>query len=141
MSDTPQAGVLPIAPSVKGVLTFFYYENLRAAVEFYQRIVGLSIVEDFGWCCILELQPRCYIGLIDAVSGSQRPIPGPNKGVVISIETANLDACLAQAIRLGATPASTAIEAGCRGRTREFRITDPGGYTVEFFAWVTVTPQ
>lgn len=133
-SQLPPSLTAAFAP--KGVITFFYYEELAPAVEFYQRVVGLKKVEDLGWCAIMELQPRTYVGLVNADSGSQRPIAGPNKGAVLSIETANLEDCLELMKRAGAVAPSAALVPGCYGRTVEFKIVDPGGYTVEFFRWL-----
>lgn len=137
--DTPPIPSLA-STSIKGIITFFYYDNVAAAAEFYERAVGLKTAEDFGWCRILELQPRTFLGLMNATSGSQRPVAGTNKGVLLSIETADLDACLARLMRTGAAPLSTIVEPGCEGRTREFKIVDPGGYTVEFFRWLSPPP-
>lgn len=130
-----------IATSVKGVITLFSYDDLPSAIDFYQRVVGLRVAEDFGWCYLLELQPRTYLGLIDATSGSQHPVAGANKGVLVTIEMVDLDACLERAKRLGVVAPTTTLEFGCRGRTREFRIVDPGGYPVEFFSWVEPMPR
>jgi len=129
----------PLAAAVKGVITFLSYEDLPAAVSFYRELAGLRIAEDFGWCCLLELQPCTYLGLIDATAGSQRPVVGANKGVLVSLEVADLATCLERARRLGLVAADTRLVPGCRGRTREFRIVDPGGYSVEFFSWVPPT--
>jgi predicted enzyme related to lactoylglutathione lyase len=123
--------------AMKGAITFFYYHDLHAARDFYERVVGLQRVEDLGWCCLLQLQPRCYLGLVDASAGRQRPVPGRNKGALLSLETTDLEACLERLKHLGATPATTEIEPGCRGRTREFRIYDPEDYAIEFFTWLT----
>ena len=124
------------ALAVKGVVTFFYYEDQPSAVKFYQQVVGLRRVQDFGWCTILQLQPSTYLGLVNAVAGSQRPIAGANKGAILSIETADLDGCLAHMKRLGVVAADTILEPGCAGHAMEFKIRDPGGYTVEFFRWL-----
>lgn len=130
-----------LTTAVKGAITLLSYDDLPAAVSFYRELVGLRIAEDFGWCCLLELQPRSYLGLIDATAGSQRPVAGANKGVLVSLEVADLAACLERARRLGLVAADTHLVPGCRGRTREFRIVDPGGYPVEFFSWVTPMTQ
>lgn len=122
---------------MNGTITFFYYDDMRAALEFYERVVGLRQAADLGWCALLELQPRSFLGLVDAAVGSQHPIAGRNKGTLLSIEAADLEACLARFQRLGVTEASTKIVSGCRGLTREFRIHDPGDYPVEFFTWLT----
>lgn len=125
----------------QGAITFFYYQELAPAVEFYLQVVGLKMAEHLGWCAILELQPRTYVGLVNATAGSQRPIDGPNKGAVLSIETADLEECLERMKRIGAVAASTVLEPGCYGRTVEFKILDPGGYTVEFFRWLQPLPD
>jgi predicted enzyme related to lactoylglutathione lyase len=135
---TASDSTFPAVPAcaLKGVLLFFYYEDLPAAVDFYERVVGLKKVQDFGWCAILELQPRTYLSLVNATAGSQRPLAGPNKGVQLSIEAVDLEACLAHMQRLGIASTATKLEPGCEGRTVEFKIVDPGGYTVELFRWL-----
>lgn len=122
---------------MKGTITFFYYEDVRAALKFYERILGLERVEDLGWCCILMLQPHSFLGLVDATTGSLRPITGRNKGALLSIETADLEACLERFRRLGVAHPTTEIVPGCRGRTLEFRIFDPEDYAIEFFTWLS----
>lgn len=143
-SSPPSAVATPpetLSTAVKGVITLLPYGDLPAAVSFYRELVGLRITEDFGWCCLLELQPRTYLGLIDATAGSQRPVAGANKGVLVSLEVPDLAACLERAKRLGLAAADANLTSGCRGRTREFRVVDPGGYSVEFFSWVRPMAQ
>ncbi|MGE0581324.1 MAG: VOC family protein [Steroidobacteraceae bacterium] len=132
----PPAAALADLP-MKGAITFFYYQDLGAARDFYERIVGLERVQDFGWCCLLSLQPGCHLGLVDGTSSRQRPIEGRNKGVLLSIEMADLEACLERFRQLGVADPASRIEPGCSGRTREFRIFDPEGYAIEFFTWLT----
>ena len=33
-------------PEAKGLLTFFYYKDLKKAAEFYQKIMGFKLVQD-----------------------------------------------------------------------------------------------
>ena len=70
------AAIPPVVAN--GAITFFYYHDMRAALEFYEHIVGLKRVADLGWCALLALQPRSFLGLVDAAVGSQRPIGHQN---------------------------------------------------------------
>ena len=121
---------------VAGVHTFFYYDDLPAALFFYEHLLEFPKVMDFGWCAIFQLYGNAYLGLVNATRGSQRPISGCEKGAVLSLLTNDLDGCLARAKRAGVVAPTLMPVAGCDGRTREFKIRDPGGYSIEFFAWV-----
>lgn len=120
---------------IKGVVTLFYYEDMRRALDFYERVIGLRKIVDFGWCALLEIFEHAHLGLIDSTGGSQRPIPGTNKGALITLQTEDLQACLTRMRELGVATAATRIEYNPRSRTHDFKVYDPEGYTIEFFAW------
>jgi predicted enzyme related to lactoylglutathione lyase len=120
---------------ISGTHTFFYYHDLPAAIHFYQHVLGFEKVADFDWCAIIRLHGDSHLGLVNATRGSQRPVAGTNKGAVLSLFTDDLEVCLSRARRAGVVSATTIPVPGCEGRTREFRIFDPGGYTLEFFCW------
>lgn len=124
---------------VTGVHTFFYYDDLPAALHFYECVLGFPKMVDYGWCAIFQLHGNAFLGLVNATHGSQRPVADLNKGAVLSLLTHDLEQCLARAKRAGVLAASAVPTSGCDGRTREFRICDPGGYTIEFFSWVDAT--
>jgi catechol 2,3-dioxygenase-like lactoylglutathione lyase family enzyme len=132
----PTGGDAAALLGVKGVVTFFYYDDLASAVAFYERVIGLRKVLENEWCGLFELRPGTLLGLVDAVAGSQTPIPGRNKGAIVSIETDRLEACLARMKALGVVAQSAELERGCAGRTWEFKIHDPAGYCLEFFRWI-----
>jgi predicted enzyme related to lactoylglutathione lyase len=125
---------------IKGVVTLFYYEDMRRALEFYERTIGLRKVVDFGWCALLQIFPNVHLGLIDSTSGSQRPIPGSNKGAMITLETDDLQACLDRMRRLGVAGTQTQVQYNERSRTYDFKVYDPEGYTIEFFCWAAPPP-
>jgi predicted enzyme related to lactoylglutathione lyase len=120
----------------RGAITFFYYRDLERAAAFYRDVIGLPARMDSDWCVLLEIAPNVQLGLVNAQAGSQRPILGPHKGAILSLEVDDLEARLARLKRLGGASLKTRIVEGCCGRTREFKIRDPEGYTVEFFTWV-----
>lgn len=121
---------------VKGVVTFFYYDDLAGAVAFYEGVIGLRKVMQNEWCGMFELRPGTLLGLVNGVAGSQAPIAGTNKGAIVSLEVEDLDACLALMKARGVVSQDAALEPGCAGRTWEFKLSDPGGYCLEFFRWI-----
>jgi predicted enzyme related to lactoylglutathione lyase len=116
-------------------ITFFYYDDLAPAVAFYRDVLGLELAMDEPWCAMFEVNAGARLGLVNAAAGSQRPISGLNKGAILSLEVDDLAACLDRLKRRGAADAAAELVSGCGGRTEEFKIFDPGGYTVEFFHW------
>jgi lactoylglutathione lyase len=141
--STPALAPAPGAPPLraltgrpKGSILFFYYLDLPRAADFYRTTIGLPVRMESDWCVIFELGPGFQLGLVNATAGSQRPIDGRNKGALISLEVDDLEACLERLKRMGVAAAAATITQGCCGRTREFKVHDPEGYAVEFFAWV-----
>jgi hypothetical protein len=133
LSDERPGTALARAP--RSTITFFYYDDLPAAMRFYAEIIGLRLTLEYAGSAIFEVRPGVSLGLVDAISGSQRPIPGRNKGAILSLEVDDLVGCLERLKRLRAAAPDLDLVDGCGGLTREFKILDPGGYTVEFLAW------
>lgn len=135
MTDSEPSGAgAPAAPS--GAITLFYYEDLPAATAWYRDALGLRKIADYGWCVIFHIGGGAHLGLIDATNGSQRPTHALNKGVILSIALADVAGQREHFVRAGVLDAATALAVGCGGRMLEFKLRDPGGYTVEFFSWL-----
>jgi lactoylglutathione lyase len=138
-ASAPQPGdplPLPLASPPEGVITFFYYDDLNRAVAFYRERLGLRSLMVSDWCVIFELNPGARLGLVNATAGSQRPVGGRNKGAILSLQVEGVGACLERMKRCALAPASAELVEGCGGRTREFKISDPEGYVIEFFEWI-----
>jgi catechol-2,3-dioxygenase len=116
--------------------TFFYYADLPAAVRWYESVLGLQKIYSNDWVAILKVAGNARLGLVDATAGSQRPVVGPNKGVLLAIETAELERWLERLRIHLAVDSRTAIRVGSHGLTRQFQVRDPEGYVVEFYAWL-----
>lgn len=125
---------------IKGVVTLFYYDDVRRAVDFYQRVVGLKKVVDLGWCALFEIHGPAHLGVIDGARGSQRPVPGNNKGALLMLETDDLEGCHQRMKQAGAAGPTTTIRHNPASRTNEFKIYDPEGYAIEFFSWIQPPP-
>jgi hypothetical protein len=117
-------------------ITFFYYDDLPGAVAFHRQLLGLQVTMVREWCAICELAGGARLGLVDGLHGSQRPVSADDKGAILSLEVDDLEDCLERCRALGLADADAQLIAGCGGLTLEFKIRDPGGYTIEFFRWI-----
>ncbi len=126
-------------PSIAGGVPFFYYNDLDAAASWYENKLGLKKVTSEKWVVIFELTGSAQLGLVNATGGSLRP--SENKGVVLSIETAELEAWYEKLKDVEGINMIHGIEPGAEGMIEEFRMTDPEGYIVEFFRWRADRPE
>lgn len=117
------------ALSTQATLTFLYYANLARAADFYERILGLTLSVDQGYCRIYQVTPASYIGLVDGENGTHKP--SETKPVIVSFVSSEVDAwyahLLAHNVRI-LHPLHTHERIGIRG----FMALDPEGYTLEF---------
>ncbi|WP_447931855.1 VOC family protein [Sphingopyxis fribergensis] len=135
MNSAPPPRTPDAAPSIDGSILFFYYDDLDTATRWYRDILGLETILHEEWLVLLQLRPGTVIGLVDAAGGSHLPLRGGSQGAMLSIESNAVETWLDRFKTLGICAATTPLTPGCRGRTLEFRVRDPGGYMVEFFRW------
>lgn len=126
---------LPPRPSLLGAISFYYYDDLAAAVRWYEERLGLRRAWDGGWAVVFEVAPGSRIGLVDAARGIQQPVPGSNKGALISLEIEDVHAWHAYLTAWGDTDVVAPIGSATDDLTETFVVRDPGGYLVEFFRW------
>ena len=84
---------LPSRPSTddnEKQITFLYYRDLPAAMQFYEHVLGLKLAIDQGWSKIYHITESGYVGLVDETRGSHRA--NPVKPVQLCIRVANVDA-------------------------------------------------
>ena len=48
---------------------FFYYKDVDAATEFYQKVMGFRIAADYGFAKIMQVAPKSFITLVDETKG------------------------------------------------------------------------
>ena len=120
-------------PSIAGVVPFFYYNNLNDAADWYEKKLGFKKITDEEWVVIFKITDTSYIGLVNATGGSL--MPTAEKGALLSIETAELESWYEKLDAIDGIHMIHGIERSDDGMIEEFRMTDPGGYIVEFFRW------
>jgi catechol 2,3-dioxygenase-like lactoylglutathione lyase family enzyme len=124
-------------PPVTGQVTFLYYEDLPAAERFYHEALGLSTSFELDWVKIFRLSSSSSVGLVNATKGSLRPAPvEAEKPVMVSIVVDKADVerwhayLKSKGVEVGEGP-----KVGADGHVLAFSFKDPGGYTLEVFAW------
>jgi extradiol dioxygenase family protein len=119
---------LPVASQV----TFFYYKDLAAPERFYGETLGFSKTFDKGWVKFFQLTPHSYVGLVDETRGHHKALD--QKSVMLSMETPNLEDWYERAKKRGAPFQNHPdFAAAAEKMVTGFMLSDPGGYTVEFF--------
>lgn len=123
-------------PRIGGTILFLYYADLRAAIRWYERHLGLVPVFDDGWVAILNggaTGPN--IGLVNGTDGSHVLTRESDKAALIAFETPDLERWHDRFANNSEVPLLRPLCIGAKGHTEMFQIRDPGGYIVEFFRW------
>lgn len=130
---SPAAAISASIPDISAEVPFFYYNHLDAAKDWYEHKLGLKKVADHGWFAVFKVAPHAYLGLINATEGSLKPVP--DKGVLLSISTNNLEAWYKRLKGVKGMEFATDLHIAAKGLVEEFSVRDPEGYLVEFFHW------
>ena len=117
----------PTAPNTLAI-TFFYYRDLAAAMDFYEQILGLNLEIDQGWCKIYRIADGAHVGLVDEAKGMHKS--HPVKPVQLCIRVVDVDAWYAHAQAKNLSNLSTLFENEALG-IRAFVFDDPEGYQIE----------
>ncbi len=119
-------------------ITFFYYEDLEAALRFYEDVLELPVTMSEDWVKILRITTTSSVGLV--LDGHGFHDAAADKPAMLSIVTEDVDAWYRRLLDAGVVilrelpPPDDAGSAG-KAPIRGFIAEDPGGYTVEFFSW------
>jgi predicted enzyme related to lactoylglutathione lyase len=115
--------------SIQANLVFFYYKDLEAAHRFYEDVIGLEMVLDYGFAKLFRISQTSYIGLVDERKGmhsSDEP-----KSVTLSFVTEEIDEWYQYLVEKGVEMRGPLKDA-TRHPTRGFVAYDPEGYFLEF---------
>ncbi len=123
-------------PAALNVFTMFYYKDLPAAAEWYETVLGFERIFSAEGLELFRIEGSSNLALVQDGYGSQRATAGRDKGAILSIHTDQLEAWHARLFALGVEGTGVGLLVGADGMTVEFKVHDPGGYTVEFFEWI-----
>jgi len=117
-----------MSDDVKGVITWLYYRDLPAAMEFYEKVMGFEMEVDQGWSKILKIRDGAYVGLVDGEHGYHRA--SDTKPVILCINVRDAEAWHRMLLEKGLDLKEQSKESE-RLKIKVFMFKDPEGYTIE----------
>lgn len=125
-------------PKIDEQITMLYYsaDDFEKAVKFYGNDLQLEASYDDVWVKIYKLNAGAFIGVVkDSEGGFHKP--NKDSSVMVSIVSKNVDDWYGAILNAKNIMVEKEIYDNQSAPIRAFLIRDPGGYTVEFFQWVT----
>ncbi|SVB93520.1 uncharacterized protein METZ01_LOCUS246374 [marine metagenome] len=122
--------------SIDSQITMFYYTDITPAVHFYGDILGLEKTLDWSWVVFFQTGSSSFIGLVTEGHDAFHDVQ-PSNAVMLSLVTNDLDLWYERLRQWNEVTFLKSISDS--GPIRSFMVEDPGGYTVEFFQWLTPT--
>ena len=115
--------------TIKANMIFFYYKNLDKAVAFYEKIMGLPEVLDYGFAKAFQLSQTSYLCLVDESKGMHRA--SEPKTVTLSIITQEVDGWY-QYLKEAGVKIHSPLSESSRLPIKGFVALDSEGYYLEF---------
>ena len=110
-------------------ITFLYYQDLAAAQQFYEGILGLEKVEDQGWAKIYRVSGTAFVGLVDEAHGSLKA--QPENAVMLTLVVDDVPGWYAY-VRENKVKIRQEYGRSETIQIEYFFAEDPGGYVLEF---------
>ena len=120
---------------LEGALTFFYYNDLKEASDFYGEVLGFERVMDLEWVKIYRIKGGSHLGLVDGKRGSHKPSPIKPVRLQLMVEDAQswFDYLKGKGLKMD----REAPHVGEELKIKAFTVNDPEGYTVEICEFLT----
>ena len=134
VGDDAMSSCEQTVPPVSSSVTMFYYKDIGPAASFYGDVLELENTLDWDWVKFYSTGPASSVGLVTEGPGGWHKVQAQNS-VMLSLVTDDVDAWYEKLS--GKSGATVLKELSTSGPVRSFLLEDPGGYTVEFFQWVT----
>lgn len=126
----------PDLPPFASEVTFLYFNDVDKASAFYGETLRLKKTFDAGWVRIFTISPSSSVALVDAAKGAHRA--SDDKPVTLAMvvsDPKDVDRWYDYLKTRGVSIHMPPFDAPSVG-VREFRFTDPEGYTLEIFSWL-----
>lgn len=124
--------------SVSSQITWFYFNNLAEADEFFQQTLRLKPVLDQGWAKIYAVAEKAFVGAVDASQGSLQALS--EHDVLFTLVVNNVEAWHRH-IKASNMTEVTEISGMKDAPIRTFFAKGPGGYVFEFQAFLNQADQ
>lgn len=119
---------------IQGGITLFYYKDLETASAFYKKM-GFQLEVDLEWWKAFKVAEGVYLGLVggDIVPDGIES----KKAVKFIVMVDDVDAWFNELTDLGFELDHREVYTSSRLNLKEFSLTDPEGYSVEFGQFLT----
>ena len=118
---------------LNGSITFFYYDDLAKAAEFYSEIMGFETVVDVEFAKVYKISEGSHVGIVDGNIGSMRPTE--DKPVMFTVIVDNADSWYKYLLEKGVD-----VEGPPRVpeylEMKVFLLRDTEGYVLEILEWL-----
>jgi len=114
---------------IQANIIFFYYKNLDVAQQFYEDVLGLEVVLDYGFAKVFRISQTLFLGIVDEQKGMHRA--EEPKTVTLSFVTNEIDEWY-DYLSVQGVDISGPVKDASRHPTRGFVAYDPEGYYLEF---------
>ena len=121
---------------LEGALTFFYYEDLEPASDFYRDVMGFELVMEREWVRLFRIVDGSHLGLVSGERGSHKP--SPTKPVRLQLMVSDADAWFQYLKGKGLEMDREALHVGTELNIKAFAVKDPEGYTVEICEYTSL---
>jgi len=118
----------PEARKIQSQVTFLYYDDLKAASEFYGDVIGFRLVEDQKWAKIYRASGGAYVGIVAGKKGFHQAQESNAVLLTLLVDdvTAWYEYLQSRDVKIVSELAEKEdIQVRC------FFLEDPGGYSIE----------
>ena len=126
----------PSELGVQATVLWLYYRDLDVMQQFYEDLLGATLLVDQGWAKVYQVAGSGFIGLVDGERGLHQATE--RKGVTVSFFTDDVDGWFERAAARPGFELRTPEVTGESGRVRVFVAYDPEGYFLEWDTFVEV---
>jgi len=124
---------MSINDGLEGSITFFYYNDLAKADEFYSEIMGFQTVIDVVFAKVFKISDGAHVGIVDGNIGSIKPTE--DKPVMLSIIVDDADAWYKYLIEKGVDVEGPPKKPEYL-EMKVFLFRDTEGYVLEILEWL-----
>jgi len=112
----------------EGQITFFYYNNLQRAENFYSSIMGFKKVIDVSYAKVFKISEGAHIGIVNSKDGYIKP--SKDKPVMLTIIVEDIESWLHSLTEKGIKLKEELVTRPKPNMTTMI-ITDPEDYVIE----------
>ena len=119
---------------IEGLITFFYYNDLERASQFYRDVMGFELVIDLDFAKVYKIYDDAHVGLVDGNRGYLKA--GLEKPVMLTFIAKDVDVWYRYLRGKGVEIEQEPREADYL-KMKTLLIRDPEGYLIEILKWLT----